>query len=86
MSGAGDASRRIFDAWATGVEATLKATFDAETAALQAGMSVLEATAAADRSALQQWADVARQAQDAAIEAFRANLRATQRIMDVGKR
>ena len=81
-----DASRKIFEAWASGVEATLKATFDAENAALAAGMSMLEATSAADRAAMQQWADAARQAQDAAMEAFRTNLRATQQMMDTGRR
>jgi hypothetical protein len=80
-----DASRKIFEAWASGVEATLKATFDAENAALAAGMSMLEATNAADHTAMQQWADAARQAQDAAMEAFRTNLRATQQMMDVGR-
>jgi hypothetical protein len=86
ISGATQASRKIFEAWASGVEATLKATFDAENAALAAGLSVLEATSAADRAAMQQWADAARQAQDAAMEAFRTNLRATQQMMDVGQR
>jgi len=78
-----DASRKMFEAWATGVEATLKATFAAENAALAAGMSLLEAASNADRTAMQQWADAARQAQDAALEAFRTNLKATQQMMDV---
>jgi hypothetical protein len=80
-----DASRKMFEAWATGVEATLKATFAAENAALAAGMSLLEAASNADRTAMQQWADAARQAQDAALEAFRTNLKATQQMMDVGR-
>ena len=83
MTGATEASRKIFEAWASGVEATLKATFEAENAALAAGLSVLEAATAADRTAFQQWADAARQAQDAAMEAFRTNLRATQQMLDV---
>ena len=78
-----DASRKMFEAWATGVEATLKATFAAENAALAAGMSLLEVASKADRTAMQQWADAARQAQDAAMEAFRTNLRATQQMLDV---
>jgi hypothetical protein len=85
VSGAADASRKIFEAWASGVEATLKATFDAENAALAAGMSVLQATSAADQAAFQQWAEAARPAQDAALEAFRTNLRATQQMMDPGR-
>jgi hypothetical protein len=83
ISGATEASRKIFEAWASGVEATLKATFDAENAALAAGMSVLEATSGADRAAMQQWADAARQAQDAAMEAFRTNMRATRQMMNL---
>jgi hypothetical protein len=85
-AGAAAASRQIFAAWASGVEASLRATFEAENAALQAGLSVLEATAAADRDALQQWTAVARQAQDAALEAFRSQLRATQQLLDAGPR
>ena len=80
MSGASEASRRVFDAWVSGVETTLRATFEAENAALQAGISVLEATAAADRTALEQWGAVAREAQDAALEAFRSNLEAARQI------
>jgi hypothetical protein len=78
--------RKVFDAWVSGVEATLKATFDAENAALDAGLAVLDAAASTDRAGLEEWAKVARQAQDAALEAFRANLRATRQMMDTPKR
>ena len=83
--GAAEASRKIFEAWATGVEASLRATFAAENAALAAGLSVLQATSAAEQAGLQQWAQAARQAQDAAMEAFRTNLQATQHLMDAGR-
>jgi hypothetical protein len=86
MSAAAAASRKVFDAWAAGVETTLKATFEAENAALEAGLSVLDAAAAVDRTAFQEWATAARKAQEAALEAFRANTRAAGQMGDTSKR
>jgi hypothetical protein len=85
-SAGAEAGRKLFEVWANGVDATLKATFDVENAALEAGISVLEATGSADQALLRQWAEAARQAQAAALEAFRANLRATQQAVDSVKR
>jgi hypothetical protein len=68
------------------MEATLKATFEAENAALEAGISVIQTTASTDQAALRAWVDAARQAQNAALDAFRANLQATHRVLDSSRR
>ena len=74
LDAASEVSRRVFSAWADGAEATLKAMFDAQNTALQANMSVLQSATVANQAAVRRWTEMARQAQRAALEAFRANL------------
>ena len=49
----GDVSRRVFEAWVAGTEETLRATFDAQNAALAAGLSIMDATAASQRGLIE---------------------------------
>jgi hypothetical protein len=77
-----DVSRKLFDAWVEGAEAALRASFELQNAGLNASLSLLESTAAAERAALQQWDAAAHQAQQAALEAFRAQVRAAQRASE----
>lgn len=75
-----DISRKVFDAWVAGAEATLRATFDEQNAALSAGLSVVDATTGSNQGAMRQWAETARQAQQAALDAFQANVRAAEQL------
>ncbi len=75
-----DASRKLFDAWATGAEATMRAAFDVQNSALNTSMELLQTGANSNRTLAHQWADVARQAQQAALEAFQANVRAAENL------
>jgi hypothetical protein len=70
----GDASRRVFEAWVAGTEATLRATFDAQNAALAAGLAIVDATVESQRGLVEEWRRAAEQAQQAALEAFRATV------------
>ena len=74
-----DAARGIFDAWAAGAEATLKASFEVQNAGLAAGLALLDATSTSQRAAFQEWNVAAQRAQAAALEAFQAQVRATER-------
>ncbi len=78
MGSASDISRQVFNAWASGTEATLRATFDAQKAALDASVSVAGTAVESEREALKQIAEAANRAQEAALEAFRASVRAVE--------
>ena len=75
-------SRKVFSAWASGTEATLRATLEAQKAALDASVSVAGTAAESERDALKQVADAAQRAQEAALEAFRASVRAVEELSE----
>ena len=77
-----EVSRKFFDAWVPGAEATLNATFELQNASLAAGLALLEAASTSQKAVLQQWTTAAKEAQQAALEAFRAQVRATSRLFD----
>jgi hypothetical protein len=70
-----EVGRKLFNAWVTGAEATLKATFELQNASLAAG-----------RSLLQQWDCVAQQAQEATLDAFHAQARPATRVHETARR
>ena len=76
-----EVNRKLFSAWASGAEASLKATMETQNAALTAGLSLLSTAGSQNQAAGQQWADAARQAQQAALEAFQTTLRAAEQTM-----
>ena len=68
------AGQRVFAAWVTGTEGVLKALFEAQQSSLRANLSVLEASATAQRQITHELTAAARQAQAAALQAFRTHL------------
>jgi hypothetical protein len=82
MGSASGISRQVFSAWASGTEATLRATLDAQKAALDASVSVAGAAVESEREALKQIAEAAKSAQEAALEAFRASVRAVEQATE----
>jgi len=82
LDAASETSRNVFSAWAAGTDATLKATFDAQNAALDASIAMLQTTSGTSREALDKWTELARKAQQAALEAFRANVQATEKAAE----
>lgn len=77
LEASGDMARRVFDAWVQGTETTLQAAFDLENTALQTSLDMMDAGARNSRAAATQWSEVARQAQQAALDAFRATIKAS---------
>ena len=77
-----EVSRELFDAWVAGAEATLKGTFELQNASLSAGVALLEAGSTSQKAVLQQWNTAAKEAQHAALEAFRVQVRASSRLFD----
>ncbi len=76
LAGAG---QRVFAAWVTGTEGVLRALFEAQQSNLRANLSVLEASTTAQRQITQELTAAARQAQAAALQAFRTHLQDTSR-------
>lgn len=76
-------SRQVFEAWATSAEATLRASFETQNALLATGRSIAGATSSTSQTALEQLANVIRQAQESVLQAFQASVRQGQ---DLGER
>ena len=66
-------SRKLFDAWTAGAEATLQAAFELQNASVAAGGAFLEAATTSQRAVVQQWDTAAHGAQQATLEAFRTH-------------
>ena len=56
--------------------------YPGSSASLSAGSALLEAATTSQRAVIQQWDTAAHGAQQAALEAFRAQARATSRLFD----
>jgi hypothetical protein len=66
-------SRKLYTVWACCMEATLKAGFEMQNAALTASIPVYD-------TAFQQWVTLTRQAQEAALEGLRTNVRMMEKV------
>src|SRR5918911_2719418 len=58
-----EANRKLFQSYAQGVEASLKGGFEVQNAMFAAGQSVLDASTTSSRNVVQQWTEIAREAQ-----------------------
>src|ERR687883_2153567 len=67
-----EANRKLFQAYAEGVEAAIKGGFEVQNAAFAAGQSILDASTNSSRNMLQQWTEIAREAQEATLEMWQA--------------
>ena len=75
------ANRKLFNAYAQGVEAALKGGFEVQNAVFAAGQSVLDASTNSSRNVVQQWTEAARQAQQATLEVWQASAGAGDRLL-----
>jgi hypothetical protein len=69
-----EANRKLFNAYAQGVEAVLKGGFEVQNAIFAAGMSFLDASTNSSRNVVQQWTEAAREAQQATLDAWQAGV------------
>ena len=76
-----EANRKLFNAYARGVEAALKGGFEVQNAMFAAGMSFLDASTNSSRNVVQQWTEAARQAQQATLEVWQASVQAGDRLL-----
>ena len=73
-------SRQVLDAWTTSTEATLKASFDLQNAAIAAGRSLLGPADNYNQALYKQWADTVGLAQKATLDALNATKRLTNQF------
>src|SRR5919201_6139106 len=71
-----EANRKLFSAYAQGIEAALRGSFEVQNAFFAAGMSFLDASTNSSRNVAQQWTEARRQAQQARLEVWQAGVSA----------
>jgi hypothetical protein len=76
-----EGTRKLFNAYAQGVEAALKGSFEVQNALMAAGMSVLDASTNSSRGVVQQWTEATQQAQQATLEVWQAGVGAGDRLL-----
>ena len=76
-----EANRKLFQAYAQGIEAALKGGFEVQNAIFTAGQSVLDASTNSSRNVLQQWTEIAHEAQQATLELWQAGVGAGDKML-----
>jgi hypothetical protein len=76
-----EANRKLFQAYAQGVEAALKGGFEVQNALFTAGQSVLDASAKSSRDVVQQWTEIAHEAQQATLDLWQAGVGAGDKML-----
>ena len=76
-----EANRKLFSAYAQGVEAALKGGFEVQNAVFAAGQSVLDAGTNSSRNVVQQWTEIAREAQQATLDLWQAGVGAGDQML-----
>src|SRR5919204_2061727 len=76
-----EANRKLFQAYAQGVEAALKGGFEVQNAIFTAGQSVLDASAKSSRDVVQQWTEIAHEAQQATLDLWQAGVGAGDKML-----
>jgi hypothetical protein len=76
-----EGNRKLFNAYARGVEAAIKGGFEVQNAMFAAGMSFLDASTNSSRDVVQQWTEAARQAQQATLEVWQASAGAGDKML-----
>ena len=76
-----EANRKLFQAYAQGVEAALKGGIEVQNAVVAAGQSILDASTTSSRNVVQQWTEIAREAQQAMLDLWQAGIGAGDKML-----
>jgi hypothetical protein len=71
-----EANRKLFNAYAQGIEAAIKGSFEVQNAMFSAGLSFLDASINSSRTVAQQWTEATRQVHQAKLEVWQAGVSA----------
>ena len=69
-----EANRKLFTAYAQGIEVALRGSFEVQNAIFAAGLSFLDASANSSRNLAQQWTEAMQEAQQATLDAWQAGV------------
>src|SRR5918912_525066 len=76
-----EANRKLLQAYAEGVQAALKGGFEVQNAVFTAGQSILDASTNSSRDVLQQWTEIAHEAQQATLDLWQAGVGAGDQML-----
>jgi hypothetical protein len=76
-----EANRKLFQAYTQGVEAAIRGGFEVQNAVFAAGQSVLDASSNSSRDVVQQWTEIAREAQQATLDLWQAGVGAGDKML-----
>src|SRR3954469_15775727 len=73
-------SKQLLDVWTTGIEATLKASFELQKSVINTGRSLMEPADSFNQALYKQWTDAVHTAQQATLDALDATKRLTKQF------
>ena len=78
--------RELLGTWSTTGEATLKAAFDAQNAAIDAGLGLFDLGLKGNRQAVEQFSALVKRTQQATIESWQTAVKAAEKATESAKR
>jgi hypothetical protein len=78
--------RDLLDSWSMQSEAALKAAFEAQNAAIDAGLGLFDLGVKGNRQAVEQFSELVKRTQQATLESWQATVKATAKATDAAKR
>jgi len=78
--------RDLLDTWSTQSEAALKAAFDAQNAAIDAGLGLFDLGVKGNRQAVEQFSELVKRTQRATLESWQATVKAAAKATEPAKR
>ena len=78
--------RDLLSTWSTQSEAALKAAFDAQNAAIEAGLGLFDMGVKGNRQAVEQFSDLVKRTQQATLESWQTAVKAAAKATEPPKR
>ena len=78
--------RDLLGTWSSQSEAALKAGFDAQNAAIEAGLGLFDMSFKGNRQAVEQFSVLVKRTQQATLESWQSTVKATAKATDAAKR
>ncbi len=82
----GGVARDLFSTMNTQSEVAIKAAFEAQNAAVEAGLGLFDLGVKGNRQAIEQFSELMRRTQRVTLESWNATVKATQKVTDATRR
>ena len=79
-------SRDLLNTWSVQSESVLKAAFDAQSAAMDAGLGLFDLGVKGNRQAVEQFSEIVKRAQAATLESWQTTVKMATKATETGKR